>query len=210
MRTVFTISSIIFHPLLLVLYILLLTLHHNPYIFGMPDMGSAGIIIIYCVFLSFIIPMVAILLFKGTGLIESLSMKSRMERIGPLIATTLFYLWFYINCKTNLNIPLSYTLFVLGTLATLFLSFVINVFYKLSLHAAGLAGVVMYLIILYLYQADLVFESATLFSYIILSLLILGFICTGRLYLRAHSMGELTVGVSVGLLAQVFAFLYIY
>lgn len=178
---------------------------YNPYLFGYNHISQGGIIIIYTVVLSFIIPLIGILLLKGTGLISSLTMPKRMERIGPLIVTSIFYLWFYINCRNNLEIPLSFTLFVFGALITLLSTFVVNVFIKSSLHAAGMAALIIYLFLLF-YSFNGVIQPARLFSLIIGAIMIFGFIVSGRLYLKAHNTQEIISGIVLGVFSQLVAY----
>lgn len=77
----------------------------NPYIFGYSGPKSQGLILISIVTISFMFPMISILLMKALGLIQTLEMKDKKERIGPLIVTGLFYMWLYVNVRNNTNIP---------------------------------------------------------------------------------------------------------
>lgn len=210
MKIFFNVISTLFHPLLFTLYILILILFINPYLFGFNHITKAGVIIIYGFVLSFLIPLIGILLLKGTGLISSIKMEKKMERVGPLIVTTIFYLWFYINCKNNTSIPLIYSLFVFGALISVIMSFVINLIIKLSLHMAAIAGFCTYLFILFFRFGDYVFPASILFKMILVSLIILGVIGMGRLYLRAHSPKEIYIGLLLGVIAQSIAYFILY
>ena len=209
-KTIFQIFSIIFHPLLLVFYLLCLILFFNPYIFGFPNFFQGDLILIYTFILSFFIPLISVMLFKATGLIDSIKMENKMERIGPLIVSSIFYLWFYINCKNNTSIPAEYTLFVFGALVTLLLSFVVNVIIKLSLHASALTALTTYFLILFFEFNGYVFETMLLFRLIVLSFLVLGIVSVGRLYLRAHDLKEIYIGVLLGFFSQLIAYLIMF
>ena len=132
-----------------------------------------------------------------------------MERIGPLIVTSIFYLWFYINCKNNPEIPLIFILFVFGALCVLLLTFVVNVFIKTSIHAAGLSAMVFYFFILF-FSFNGVIDTNQLFSLIIGSILILGFVISGRLFLKAHNIQEIICGLILGVFSQLIAYLIIF
>lgn len=206
MKGFFTTIAYLFHPIILVFYMLVLLLTLNPYYFGYPIISDAGILLIYAFVLSFLIPLIGILLLKGTGLISSLKMENKMERIGPLIVVSLFYLWFFINCKNNPDIPTAFTLFVFGALINVFLVFFINIFFKVSIHTSALASVVIYFLILLFHYGDLVIDYPNLYKLITLSILILGISASGRLYLQAHKPDEVYAGILIGVLAQMFAF----
>lgn len=210
MKLFFNVISTIFHPLLFTFYVLILVLIVNPYLFGFNHITKAGVILIYGFVLSFLIPMIGILLLKGTGLIGSIKMDKNMERIGPLIVTTIFYLWFYINCKNNTSIPLIYSLFVFGALISIILSFVVNLVIKLSLHTAAIAGLCTYLFILFFQFSDYVFPTPLLYYLILVSLILLGIIGMGRLYLHAHIPKEIYIGLILGVIAQVIAYFILY
>ena len=205
----FSIFSILFHPLLLVSYILLILFMHNPYLFGFNHISQGGIILIYTFVLSLLIPVIGILLLKGTGLISSLKMEKRMERIGPLILTSIFYLWFFINCKNNPEIPLIFILFVFGALCVLLLTFVVNVFIKTSIHTAGLSAMVVYFFTLF-FAFNGVIDTNELFSWIVASIMTLGFVISGRLYLKAHNIPEIICGLILGVFSQLIAYIIIF
>ncbi len=210
MKLFFNVISTIFHPLLYAFYVLILILLVNPYIFGFNHISKAGVILIYSFVLSFFIPIIGILLLKGTGLISSIKMDKKMERIGPLIVTTIFYLWFFINCKNNTSIPLIYSLFVFGALISIILSFVINLVIKLSLHTMSIAGWCTYLFILFFNFSDYVFPAPLLYRLILVSTILLGVIAMGRLYLRAHIPKEIYLGLFIGVIAQAISYFILY
>ena len=193
--------AILFHPLLLVTYVLIFWLFSNPFVFGYNHISHAGVLIIYSSVLTFIIPLIGLLLLKGTGLIQTITLKTKKERIGPLIIASIFYLWFFINCKNNSDIPYIFTLFVFSALIALLISFVVNVFIKTSLHAAGLSSLVIYLLIIFFEVKGLI-DVHSILSYLILSILLMGFLLSGRLFQKAHTSEEIMIGCLIGIVAQ--------
>lgn len=95
--------SFVFHPLLILTYMLVLLLLVNPYLFGVNSVGDqASKLLIIQVFLyTFFIPAVSVLLFRALGLIKSLELRDRYDRIGPYILTGIFYLWLFYNLKNS-------------------------------------------------------------------------------------------------------------
>ena len=126
--------SIIFHPLFIIGYVLTFLMMTNPYIFGFSSDKAQGLVIISIVTISVMFPMVAIFMMKALGLISTMEMADKKERIGPLIVTGLFYMWLYVNVRNNDNIPGALSFFILGSTISVFFALMINSFSKISLH----------------------------------------------------------------------------
>jgi membrane-associated phospholipid phosphatase len=216
MRLSTKIISIIFHPLLVLTYMLMLLLIVNPYLFGVNSVGDKGSIrLILTVFFStFLIPAFAIFMMWRLKLISSLHMSDKQDRIGPFIATGVFYLWVFRSVMEDSNIPTAFIIAVLGTTMGLFICFLINLFFKISLHATGMGGLIgMVLIIMWLYSygsftLHLPFVGASEISInfvLILCILLAGIVGSSRLFLRAHTPRELYAGFALGLACQYMA-----
>lgn len=213
MRIAAQIISIIFHPLLILTYMLILLLMVNPYLFGVNSVSDKESIkfILTVFFSTFLIPSFAIFLMWRLKLITSLEMRDKQDRIVPFIATGVFYLWVLRSVFADPNIPTAFLIAALGTTIGLFSCFIINLFFKVSLHAVGIGGLIgMILIIMWLYS----YGSFTLNIPIIgvceisinlvlmLSVLIAGLVGTSRLLLNAHTSKELYIGFLLGALTQ--------
>ena len=122
--------SILFHPLLVLTYMLILLLLVNPYIFGVNSIGASTPLILMIFLSTFFIPTVAVTMMKLLGLISTFEMKDRHERIGPYIITGILYLWIFRNVLENPNIPYPYKVFVLGATLGLFIAFLSTCFPK--------------------------------------------------------------------------------
>ena len=70
---------------------------------------------------------------RKLGFINDLEMLDNKERIIPMIATIVFYVWAYLATR-KINLPYMMGVFMMGTLVSLFASFMINIFHKISLH----------------------------------------------------------------------------
>jgi membrane-associated phospholipid phosphatase len=216
MRLSAKIVSVIFHPLLVLTYMLMLLLIVNPYLFGVNNIGDKGSIrLILTVFFStFLIPAFAIFMMWRLKLISSLHMGDKEDRIGPFIATGVFYLWVFRSVMEDSNIPTAFIIAVLGTTMGLFICFLINLFFKISLHATGMGGLIgMVLIIMWLYSYGsftlyIPFIGASEISInfvLILCILLAGIVGSSRLFLRAHTPRELYAGFALGLSCQYMA-----
>ncbi len=194
------ILTYLFHPLIIPTWYVLLLLTTIPFSFaGMGKPLVVGIVWVN----TFMFPAVAILLFRKLDFIDSFEMPDKKHRILPLIATIIFYVWAFMAIKKT-NYPFLMNVFMLGSVASLFLSFFINVFQKLSLHMVGISGALTATMLL-------VFISPTDFSYIFLALVVLcGAIASARLYLQAHTIREVYTGFMVGLFGQVLGLILIH
>ena len=134
------IISFVMHPLFIVGYVLIFLMLANPYIFGFSGPKSQGLVIISILTISVMFPLIAIVMMKALGLISSLEMPDKKERIGPLIITGLFYMWLYVNVRNNDNIPSALSFFILGSTIAVFMALTINSFTKISLHSIAAGG----------------------------------------------------------------------
>ncbi len=186
--------SYFFHPLLMTTWFTLLLLYTNPFSFA----GLSSGIVIAVVFINtFMFPAISILLMRKLGFIEDLEMPDHKQRIIPLVASIIFYVWAYLATR-KINFPYMMGVFMMGVLVSLFASFVINVFYKVSLHMIGVSGALTAIMLL-------VFVSPSDLSYYFLAMILLtGAVASARLYLGAHTMKEVYVGFLVGMFGQVF------
>lgn len=210
MRLVASILSYIFHPLFVIAYILGLLVVINPFVFKVQDEKAMVIFAVYTVVSLIIIPIVGILILKQVDIIKSFKMEDRTERIGPLLIVGILYLWLYINYKNTSSVPLAFSSFLLGGVISVFVSFFINNFTKISLHTAGMGGLVAAMLII---KYGLKNDTLSIWDFnvntyllILVSILLAGLIGTIRLYLKAHTKDEIYLGYIVGVLSQLIAY----
>lgn len=208
--------SILFHPLLMLTYILIILMLVNPYLFGISHISELnGRILLLRVFVStFFIPAFAVAMFSFLGLSSSIQLPKREDRYGPYIVTGLFYLWMFRNFLDNPTIPDLFTSFVLGSVVGLFLAFLINIFSKISAHAVGMGGLIG-MVLLLMFQSDYQLLSfalpwlgpvqLNLMLLFLLVLLLSGVVGSARLYLEAHEPMDLYGGYLVGFASQLMA-----
>lgn len=196
------------------MYVLAFIRLYNPYIFGFGDEKSHNLFFISVAVITLLFPMIALALMKPLGLITSIQLHDRQERIGPLIATGIFYLWLYVNIRQNDAVPFLFSSFLLGVLISLFTSLVINSFSKISIHTVAMGGwfCFMGIFIWYYNYEDIGFSFYDMNiilskrSILISVLLFSGLVGTARLYLKSHTYDEIFGGYIVGIIAQIIAF----
>lgn len=213
------IISIIFHPLFMLMYILLLLLLVNPLLMGHFTIQGKLIFMVYFVVNTIVIPVLAILLMKVLGLIGSFQMENKRERIGPMIVVFILYMWMFINFRKEPDIPLILVSVMLGTVLATALAFIINVLRKISLHMTGMGGLLAAIAIIFLhYKSENltlhVFQGTIIQVHIVLILifvvLMTGFVAAARLYLKAHKPAELLQGIILGTVSQFLAYWIIF
>ena len=212
--SVFTyIISILTHPLLIVSYGFVLMSALNPFIFGQPDAFSWNPFLAIVLFSTFFIPLLAVVLMKTLGLVKSIELEKKEERIGPIFAAAVLYTAFYFNISRTNDVPPVYLQFLLGVLIGLFLILLVNLFEKLSMHAAGLAGLTVGIAAYYFSgQSGNLVINANSNQYtihtlvIIISLIILtGLTGSMRISSGAHNNRQVYLGYFVGIIGQVAA-----
>ena len=214
-RILANLISVLLHPLFVIGYVMLFLMWANPYLFGFSGDKAEGLVVISIVSISVLFPMISILMMKALGLISTLEMKDKNERIGPLIVTGLFYMWLYVNIRNNDSIPAALSFFVLGCTISVFLALMINSFTKISLHtiaAGGLATGMMYILFHFTYGhldvAIPVLQTQFRMSDRLILMIIMftaGAVGASRLYLKAHKENEIYGGYVVGILSQLIA-----
>ena len=206
--------SFLFHPLLILTYMTVLMLIINPFWFGVHRVSDKAPLLLAVFFSSFIIPGIAVLMLRFLGLVETLELRDKKERIGPYIITAIFYLWLYINFRHDPNMPPVFPAFVLGSVIGLFLAFFINIFSKISAHTVGMGGMVGMLLIMIglgsfdpvlIHLGPLGVVRTTMSTILLCSILIAGLVGSSRLLLQAHETIDLYGGYMVGLAGQLFA-----
>lgn len=205
--------SVVFHPLLMLTYMLTILIIVNPYLFG-PSAADRADVLILVVFLStFLIPAFSVFLMSALGLISSIDLKDRQERIGPYIITGVFYLWVFRNLLDNPDMPLAFKIFALGATIALFLAFFVNLFSKVSMHATGMGGLLGMVLITTLkfsydnftvYLGSNAYQMST-FSILLIVIILCGIVGTARLFLRAHEPRDIYGGFIIGFGTQFLA-----
>jgi hypothetical protein len=215
MRAAAHFFSIVFHPLFIVTYMSLVLLWTNPFAFGYRHVAEANTLMIIIIMTTITLPAIAVLMMKMLGWVSSFSLEVQHERIGPYIVAGIMYLSLYLHLTRAESFPVSLRIAVLGTILGLWICFFINNFTKVSVHAAGMGGLVAMIALtklIYGYDnaqigliggANLVVPVDTLMYG---SIIMAGAVCTSRLILKAHVLQEVYLGFLVGLLSIVLAY----
>jgi hypothetical protein len=206
------IVSVLTHPLFMSAYFVWMVTLLNP---AFSDFSSRapGIVLISFLGSTVLFPLIAIFMMKGLNLIESIHMREKKERVGPLLITSLFYVWSFLNFRKYGTLPEYYTFFTLGATIALFISFFITLFDKISLHTVAFSALTTGLFIVkmkykfYEFYLTIFSRNYLINADILLAILIflLGVIATSRLYLNEHTPKQVYTGCLVGFISMLIA-----
>ncbi len=188
--------SYLFHPLFIPLYVTLFLLYIHPSAFsGFSDAEKKQTVRIVCVNVLFF-PLISVLLTKAVGFIDSIYLRTQKDRIIPYILSGIFFFWAYQVFKEQSQYPLLLTTYVLGIFLASSLALIVNIYFKVSMHAIGMGG--------WLGIFLIIFKSNSMLMTwpLCLVLLLTGLCCTSRLLLSSHKPKDIYIGLIVGLITQ--------
>ncbi len=195
-RILANIFSYLFHPLFIPLYITGFLLFVHPLLFAGYEY-VAKLKLVATVFVNLtLFPAVTVFLCWRLKFISSLHMNTTRERIIPLAAAMIFYFWCWFVLRNFSEIPLLFRQFLLGSFITLIAAWMANIYFKVSLHALAMGGMVCFM-------ALVVFgvEGGS-GAYLAVATIVAGLVCSARLILGAHHTGDVYTGFVLGALSQ--------
>jgi hypothetical protein len=192
------ISSYLFHPIFMTIIGVFIIFNSGIYSTGIPTQFShyVYLMVFLCNVLLPLTLISSLIIFKK---IKNEIIEEKQERLIPLIFTTIcFYFCYYMVSRLSPSVIIN--LFLGSAVVVLVAVLIITVFWKISMHLAGIGGITgLTLFLIHFYNADIL---------LILSILILitGIVATSRLALGSHSIFQLIGGYFLGLVL-VFGFL---
>ena len=204
--TIFSkVISVVFQPLFLPIYAFLLyvTIEHHSTVLIRSEQATVqfNYILSIQILLAVIIPIGSLYVMYRSNIITSMSIPDRKERIPIFIITLFYYLLTYYFLRkihvSNLDFLGAFMSFLTGGIVLTGLSLLITFFWKISIHAIGISG----LAGAFLGFSELLFpiqngEGITIINTLLL--LLVGVICSARLYLKAHSFLQIIAGITLG------------
>ena len=185
------IVSIVFHPLLVPTYALLVMMNLQIYSILVMPLKYRYIIVAFVFLTTFVLPSIIIFILLKVGKIKSLEMTSRQERIMPLIIiAAAFYGTYYMLKQTSLTGFMA--LFMVGATMLVLVSLVINYITKISLHMTAWGGM------FGVFLGFAISHNYNLTTILFLILFVIGIVGTARLRLNAHSPAQVYSGFLLG------------
>lgn len=184
--------SLLFHPLLMITWASLFLFELHPY-YKIKFFDEQKYYILLAVFINtFLLPVFATFLLKWGGIISSIKLEERKDRIIPFFLAIVFVSITSQQLYTN---SLEGTLFrfMLGTALCIAVALVVNFFFKISAHAIAVSG----FCALALYSV--VIEGYGELSVVLIFIpIVAGLTGSSRLALHAHTKSEVYLGFVVG------------
>lgn len=185
--------SLIFHPLLLASYLMLVFYFYLPEIFNPVAVNSIPTLILATFITTFLIPVLSVAILKMTSRISSLELSTREERILPFISITMFYsaaTYMFIS-KLMISPPLS--IMMITSTALIFLLLLVTLKFKISIHSTAIWGICGLIAAI-----SVKLSGLELIIPLIITVFSAGLVSSSRLHLNFHSPKEIWTGSFLG------------
>ncbi len=205
MKFVAQFYSLIFHPLFIPIYSLIV-LFNLPIIQIQRFNSIFYLVVIGLIMINnVILPIITFYMLKKQGRINSLLMKTAAERQLPYYILAAFYLiTTFMLIRTNYIAPMI-VLIPMAAAGSIFAMIPINKHIKISAHMTAIGSAVAYLFVLHFHL------HTNLIIPISFTILTAGIIASSRLYLKDHTTLEIYSGFFVGLITTfITASLYLF
>jgi len=202
MKSFFNTLSYIFHPILLPvlgLYFLFETPTNSPgYIvtslYNLPLEFKINLYKLFG-FLTILAPGISIWIMYQNKIISSIKLENRLERFTPKGITAVYYVMNYVLLRIMIpeHMIISFIFpYAFGLVLIVIAAFIMNYFTKISLHMLGFFGVIGTIMGYFQNQLDY-----NLF-FLIFLIIVGGLIGSARIYLKAHTLKEVVLGIIIG------------
>ena len=189
--TLAKIISIVFHPLFMPLYGLGIIFTAPTLLEYLPAEVKKVLVLIILVN-NIIIPVTLLHLLRNRNLINSYNIEERGERVVPLILVSFLYsITSYMVFRYQ--IPVFLKAFILASTLLVISVTIINLWWKISIHAVAAGALVSVVIILSIKM------YSPLTSYLVATILAGGLILSSRLKLNSHNPSQVWFGFFTGL-----------
>ncbi|MBW6501390.1 MAG: hypothetical protein K0B05_08355 [Bacteroidales bacterium] len=191
-NSVAKVISLLFHPLFMPLYGLLI-IFSAPTLLGYLPLAVKKILFIIIAINNVLIPLTLLPFFRFRNIISSYAIRDRKERIIPMLAVTFLYSITSIIVY-RLQIPVFLKTFIVSTAFLSLGATMVNFWWKISVHSVGVGALV----------ALVFFLSVKMYTaltwHLIGVILVGGFVLSSRLRLNSHTPAQVWAGFALGLL----------
>ncbi|MCC8089404.1 MAG: phosphatase PAP2 family protein [Rikenellaceae bacterium] len=182
--------SFIFHPFLLPIYGIMILMFGNTFL-SLIYLKIKINLLILATICTLILPGLSIFLLYRLKVIKNLSLKSRSDRVIPLLVVAIGYMLcsYYLSDNMVLHVL---TQLVWAALISILACLIVNFFWKISLHMTAMGGMVAFIIYINMHN------YGHTPGIIYLSILSAGALATSRLYLGKHKIWQILAGFLLG------------
>ena len=195
--------SYVLHPLFIPTYFFLFLMQVLPFEFVGISEWQLKMRLFSVAWLTAFFPAFAVFLLWRLKLSDSIFLRTQKERIIPYVITMFFYWWMYYLSRNFTDQPIALKFFYLGIFVATAIGMTVNNFIKVSLHAMGIAGLTMAVILVS------IFYPVNNAVWVLLAILLTALVISARLIVSDHTKKELIVGLFIGVFTQVAAYLWV-
>ncbi|MCF0180500.1 MAG: hypothetical protein HUJ97_09710 [Bacteroidales bacterium] len=190
---IFQIISNIFHPMNIMTYAALLVCFFTP-VLVLP-LGMRIFIVVEVFFYTCLIPILTCILLQKLKIISDWRLHDRKERNIPLIASIICYITCAVALTYQRTLPFWALVPFYGSIVTAIIAWIVSFWWKISGHALGMSSL-MTMAWAYFFMFDGYFIPIFI---PFLLIILLGLICSIRVYLGRHNLSQVYVGSAVGM-----------
>lgn len=203
LRVVAQIVSYVFHPLFVPTFFMLYLIKVVPFEFvGITDWQLK--LRVFSVFwLTAFFPAFAVFLLWRLKFSDSIYLRTQKERIIPYVISMFFYWWMYYLSRNFTDQPLALKFFYFGIFIASSIGLIVNNFMKVSLHAMGVSGLLMAVLLISFYY------PINNFIWVALAILLAGVVVSARMIVSDHTKQELIIGFAIGIVTQLMAYFWV-
>lgn len=194
MKKILPFFSYLFHPIFIPI------LGSLFYIYFFPNYYTSQqyiLVVVQIVIITFFLPISFFYLLRTFGKVDTIMLSETSQRKIPLLVQIILT---YILIQKSITVerfPELYFFFFAGICSTIVALILVFLNFKASIHMIALSALTFFLIALSIsQQQNVVLLICSLF-------LISGLVATSRLEMKAHSLKELLVGYTVGMIPQI-------
>jgi len=195
-----TFLSVAFHPLIITTYLFGVLFLIVPDLMGVSalEITAIGSLLLLIFLNTFIAPTIVIYYFFRLGIVSTLHVDSLRERRLPYLACAIIYAiatyLFGWQLQPIGELAPQISLLLGSVTVSMIAIAVVSLSWKISAHATGMGGAIGVL------TAMLIrFDEPLLLVPLLVTVLISGFLLSARLYLNAHTPGQIVAGIICGL-----------
>ncbi len=192
--------SVLFHPLLVPTWFLLILFRLPLYNLLIIPVKMKTMVLLFVFVLTFVLPTLVATGMWLLKLIDSMEMRRRQERIIPMIAIAIFFYFAFYGLSQLAVFQLA-TIFLMGSTALVLLGLGVNYFFKISQHMIAWGGLTGALIALGISW------HTTIFLWLFGVILASGITGYARLKTASHTSFEIYSGYLLGILVMTVLFL---
>jgi hypothetical protein len=195
--------SYLFHPLFVPTFFMLYLIRVLPYEFAGITEWQLKLRVFSVFWLTAFFPAFAVFLLWRLKFSESIFLRTQKERVIPYVITMFFYWWMYYLSRNFTDQPLALKFFYFGIFIASSLGLIVNNFIKVSLHAMGVSGLLMAVLLVNLHYpiANVLWVGA--------AILLSAIVVSARMIVSDHTKQELSIGFAIGVVTQVMAYFWV-